>query len=147
MPLGCGTVTKRATVNGGAVRMGENAAAMDEEDRGTRGGSIAVGVRCALASGACGCAVTATVMGGFDGDGWCSDGNYLWKSWSSACTEDIDDLEKYDNPDLQKQIGCTTGIFKLFDRHHIIIARRISRKRLLPDNQSSREYKHTKQAE
>ncbi|KAJ1388559.1 DUF3741-associated sequence motif, partial [Sesbania bispinosa] len=39
-----------------------------------------------------------------------------------------------DNPDLQKQIGCMTGIFQLFDRHHIITARRISQKRLPPGN-------------
>ncbi|XP_057464949.1 protein LONGIFOLIA 1-like [Actinidia eriantha] len=31
-----------------------------------------------------------------------------------------------DNPDLQKQIGCMTGIFQLFDRQHIITGRRIS---------------------
>ncbi|XP_061364962.1 protein LONGIFOLIA 2-like [Gastrolobium bilobum] len=31
-----------------------------------------------------------------------------------------------DNPDLQKQIGCMTGIFQLFDRHHIVTARQIS---------------------
>ncbi|KAK7328425.1 hypothetical protein VNO77_22531 [Canavalia gladiata] len=35
-----------------------------------------------------------------------------------------------DNPDLQKQIGCMTGIFQLFDRHHVLTARRISQKRL-----------------
>ncbi|XP_027329395.1 protein LONGIFOLIA 1-like [Abrus precatorius] len=35
-----------------------------------------------------------------------------------------------DNPDLQKQIGCMTGIFQLFDRHHILTARRINQKRL-----------------
>lgn len=37
-----------------------------------------------------------------------------------------------DNPDLQKQIGCMTGIFQLFDRHHILTARRINQKRLPP---------------
>ncbi|GKV35497.1 hypothetical protein SLEP1_g43755 [Rubroshorea leprosula] len=35
-----------------------------------------------------------------------------------------------DNPDLQKQIGCMTGIFQLFDRHHVVAARRLSHKRL-----------------
>ncbi|KAA8541048.1 hypothetical protein F0562_025011 [Nyssa sinensis] len=30
-----------------------------------------------------------------------------------------------DNPDLQKQIGCMTGIFQLFDRQHILTGRRI----------------------
>ncbi|CAN6477161.1 unnamed protein product [Victoria cruziana] len=30
-----------------------------------------------------------------------------------------------DNPDLQKQIGCMTGIFQLFDRHHFISTRRL----------------------
>ncbi|XP_020208263.1 protein LONGIFOLIA 2 [Cajanus cajan] len=39
-----------------------------------------------------------------------------------------------DNPDLQKQIGCMTGIFQLFDRNHIITARRISQKRLPSGN-------------
>ncbi|KAJ9163511.1 hypothetical protein P3X46_023172 [Hevea brasiliensis] len=36
-----------------------------------------------------------------------------------------------DNPDLQKQIGCMTGIFQLFDRHHVISGRRRNH-RLLP---------------
>ncbi|KAL5987876.1 hypothetical protein ACLOJK_035632 [Asimina triloba] len=31
-----------------------------------------------------------------------------------------------DNPDLQKQIGCMTGIFQLFDRHHVITGKRIN---------------------
>ncbi|XP_058080305.1 protein LONGIFOLIA 1-like [Magnolia sinica] len=31
-----------------------------------------------------------------------------------------------DHPDLQKQIGCMTGIFQLFDRHHIITGKRIN---------------------
>ncbi|KAL2340665.1 hypothetical protein Fmac_008605 [Flemingia macrophylla] len=39
-----------------------------------------------------------------------------------------------DNPDLQKQIGCMTGIFQLFDRNHIITARRISQKKLPSGN-------------
>ncbi|KAK4479415.1 hypothetical protein RD792_014929 [Penstemon davidsonii] len=32
-----------------------------------------------------------------------------------------------ENPDLQKQIGCMTGIFQLFDRQHIITSGRPSR--------------------
>ncbi|KAK7388855.1 hypothetical protein VNO78_23682 [Psophocarpus tetragonolobus] len=39
-----------------------------------------------------------------------------------------------DNPDLHKQIGCVTGVFQLFDRHHIIPAHRITQKRLPPGN-------------
>ncbi|CAJ1944207.1 unnamed protein product [Sphenostylis stenocarpa] len=39
-----------------------------------------------------------------------------------------------DNPDLQKQIGCMTGIFQLFDRHHIISSPCITQKRLPPGN-------------
>lgn len=35
-----------------------------------------------------------------------------------------------DNQDLQKQIGCMTGIFQLFDRNQMLTARRISQKRL-----------------
>ncbi|XP_021893228.1 protein LONGIFOLIA 1 isoform X1 [Carica papaya] len=35
-----------------------------------------------------------------------------------------------DNPDLQKQIGCMTGIFQLFDRHHNLTGRRLSHRRL-----------------
>lgn len=35
-----------------------------------------------------------------------------------------------ENPDLQKQIGCMTGIFQLFDRNHILTPRRITHKRL-----------------
>ncbi|KAF3777587.1 LONGIFOLIA 1 protein [Nymphaea thermarum] len=30
-----------------------------------------------------------------------------------------------DNPDLQKQIGCMTGIFQLFDRGHLVSGRRL----------------------
>lgn len=37
-----------------------------------------------------------------------------------------------DNQDLQKQIGCMTGIFQLFDRPHVLAGRRISHKRLPP---------------
>nr|XP_043638891.1 protein LONGIFOLIA 1 isoform X2 [Erigeron canadensis] len=29
-----------------------------------------------------------------------------------------------DNPDLQKQIGCMTGVFQLFDRHQVVAGRR-----------------------
>ncbi|XP_027368816.1 protein LONGIFOLIA 1-like [Abrus precatorius] len=39
-----------------------------------------------------------------------------------------------DNPNLQKQIGCMTGICQLIDRHHIITAHRVSQKRHPPDN-------------
>ncbi|KAG2679501.1 hypothetical protein I3760_11G052900 [Carya illinoinensis] len=39
-----------------------------------------------------------------------------------------------DNPDLQKQIGCMTGIFQIFDRPNVITGRRISHKRLPPGN-------------
>ncbi|CAL0325759.1 unnamed protein product [Lupinus luteus] len=39
-----------------------------------------------------------------------------------------------ENPDLQKQIGCMTGIFQLFDRHHIVTPHTITHKRLLPSN-------------
>lgn len=35
-----------------------------------------------------------------------------------------------ENPDLQNQIGCMTGIFQLFDRHHAVTGRRINHKRL-----------------
>lgn len=39
-----------------------------------------------------------------------------------------------DNQDLQKQIGCMTGIFQLFDRNQMLTARRISQKRLPSGN-------------
>ncbi|KAK9053819.1 hypothetical protein SSX86_024894 [Deinandra increscens subsp. villosa] len=42
-----------------------------------------------------------------------------------------------ENPDLQKQIGCMTGVFQIFNRHHIVSRRRIfshSAKRGDPDN-------------
>ncbi|CAJ1975399.1 unnamed protein product [Sphenostylis stenocarpa] len=39
-----------------------------------------------------------------------------------------------DNPDLQKQIGCMTGIFQLFDRQHVLTARRIGQRRLPSGN-------------
>lgn len=29
-----------------------------------------------------------------------------------------------ENPDLQKQIGCLSGIFQIFDRHHFLSGRR-----------------------
>ena len=35
-----------------------------------------------------------------------------------------------DNQDLQKQIGCTTGMLQLFDRPNAVIGRCISHKRL-----------------
>ena len=31
-----------------------------------------------------------------------------------------------ENPELQKQIGCMTGIFQMFDRQHILAGRRIN---------------------
>ena len=37
-----------------------------------------------------------------------------------------------DNPDLQKQIGCMTGIFQIFERQHLISGRRPNQRRLLP---------------
>ncbi|PON70556.1 Protein LONGIFOLIA [Parasponia andersonii] len=37
-----------------------------------------------------------------------------------------------ENPDLQKQIGCMTGIFQIFDRHHALTGKRITQKRLPP---------------
>lgn len=37
-----------------------------------------------------------------------------------------------DNPDLQKQIGCMTGIFQLFDRHPTLTARRSSSQKKFP---------------
>ena len=37
-----------------------------------------------------------------------------------------------DNPDLQKQIGCMTGIFQIFDRHHVLTGKRLTQKRLPP---------------
>ncbi|KAL5183162.1 Protein LONGIFOLIA 1 [Glycine soja] len=42
-----------------------------------------------------------------------------------------------DNPDLQKQIGCMTGVLQLFDRHHIIPPRHITQKMLPPGNSHS----------
>ncbi|KAL4298087.1 hypothetical protein GQ457_12G006260 [Hibiscus cannabinus] len=35
-----------------------------------------------------------------------------------------------ENPDLQKQIGCMTGIFHIFDRHQMITAKRLSHRKL-----------------
>ncbi|KAL9337726.1 hypothetical protein Peur_069495 [Populus x canadensis] len=37
-----------------------------------------------------------------------------------------------DNPDLQKQIGCMTGVFQIFDRHQVLTGRRLNQKRLPP---------------
>ncbi|KAJ0106438.1 hypothetical protein Patl1_18918 [Pistacia atlantica] len=37
-----------------------------------------------------------------------------------------------DNPDLQRQIGCMTGIFQIFDRHQVLNSRRLTHKRLPP---------------
>lgn len=39
-----------------------------------------------------------------------------------------------DNPDLQKQIGCMTGIFQIFDRQQVLTGRRLTHKRLPPGN-------------
>lgn len=39
-----------------------------------------------------------------------------------------------DNPDLQKQIGCMTGIFQIFDRHQVLTGRRLNTKMLPPGN-------------
>lgn len=39
-----------------------------------------------------------------------------------------------ENQDLQRQIGCMTGIFQLFDRHHILNGKHINQKRLPPGN-------------
>lgn len=42
-----------------------------------------------------------------------------------------------DNQDLQKQIGCMTGILQLFDRQSMLASRRLignSPKRLTPGN-------------
>ncbi|XP_031491877.1 protein LONGIFOLIA 1-like isoform X2 [Nymphaea colorata] len=47
-----------------------------------------------------------------------------------------------DNPDLQKQIGCMTGIFQLFDRHHFVSTRRLyaqQHKRLPSDHPHFRQ--------
>ncbi|KAL2479240.1 hypothetical protein Fot_48254 [Forsythia ovata] len=55
-----------------------------------------------------------------------------------------------ENPDLQKQIGCMTGIFQLFDRHHILTGQHIP-KSLPPGNShfnngnSERESNHVHQ--
>ncbi|XP_030474205.1 protein LONGIFOLIA 1 isoform X2 [Syzygium oleosum] len=44
-----------------------------------------------------------------------------------------------DNPDLQKQIGCMTGIFQIFDRPQMVAGRRYSNKRLLLGNSQSND--------
>ncbi|XP_068657235.1 protein LONGIFOLIA 2-like [Aristolochia californica] len=41
-----------------------------------------------------------------------------------------------ENPDLQKQIGCMTGIFQIFDRQHILPGKRINSPKRLPSAQS-----------
>ncbi|KAK4778953.1 hypothetical protein SAY86_006481 [Trapa natans] len=41
-----------------------------------------------------------------------------------------------ENPDLQKQIGCMTGILQLLDRRHMIASRRITQNRLPPPGTS-----------
>ncbi|KAK8507054.1 hypothetical protein V6N13_069847 [Hibiscus sabdariffa] len=35
-----------------------------------------------------------------------------------------------ENSDLQKQIGCMTGVFQIFDRHHLITTKRLSHRKL-----------------
>ncbi|KAE8658308.1 hypothetical protein F3Y22_tig00116971pilonHSYRG00117 [Hibiscus syriacus] len=35
-----------------------------------------------------------------------------------------------ENPDLQKQIGCMTGIFQIFDRHQMVTAKRLGHRKL-----------------
>ncbi|KAE8668011.1 hypothetical protein F3Y22_tig00112349pilonHSYRG00016 [Hibiscus syriacus] len=35
-----------------------------------------------------------------------------------------------ENPDLQKQIGCMTGVFQIFDRHQMVTAKRLSNRKL-----------------
>ncbi|KAK9684472.1 hypothetical protein RND81_10G212100 [Saponaria officinalis] len=42
-----------------------------------------------------------------------------------------------DNPDLQKQIGCMTGIIQIFDRQQFISGRRLNQRRPLPPPSSS----------
>lgn len=37
-----------------------------------------------------------------------------------------------DNPDFQRQIGCMTGMFQIFDRPSVLTSRRISHRRLPP---------------
>lgn len=37
-----------------------------------------------------------------------------------------------ENPDLQKQIGCMTGVFQIFDRHHSLTTKRLSHRKQLP---------------
>ncbi|KAF7838541.1 protein LONGIFOLIA 2 isoform X1 [Senna tora] len=49
-----------------------------------------------------------------------------------------------ENPDLQQQIGCMTGIFQLFDRQHILTARRINPKRLPRGNSHFSGGRHEK---
>ncbi|KAK1306344.1 Protein LONGIFOLIA 1 [Acorus calamus] len=44
-----------------------------------------------------------------------------------------------DAGDLQRQIGCMTGIFQLFDRHHLITGRRIDGRRRLPSGEKPQQ--------
>ncbi|XVF49942.1 hypothetical protein PTKIN_Ptkin04bG0056800 [Pterospermum kingtungense] len=39
-----------------------------------------------------------------------------------------------ENPDLQKQIGCMTGVFQIFDRHHMLTTKRLSYRKLPAGN-------------
>lgn len=41
-----------------------------------------------------------------------------------------------ENPDLQKQIGCMTGVFQIFDRHHSLTTKRLSHRKQLPAGNS-----------
>lgn len=45
-----------------------------------------------------------------------------------------------DNPDLQKQIGCMTGIFQIFDRQQFVSGRRPNQRRLLPPPPGSSKF-------
>ncbi|CAN1296783.1 Protein LONGIFOLIA 1 [Linum perenne] len=47
-----------------------------------------------------------------------------------------------DNPDLQKQIGCMTGIFQIFDRQQMVTGRRLTQKKLLPPVYEQERVKH-----
>jgi len=43
-----------------------------------------------------------------------------------------------DNPDLQKQIGCITGIFQAFDRQHLLSGKCPNQRWLLSPPSSSK---------
>ncbi|KAK7330277.1 hypothetical protein VNO77_24467 [Canavalia gladiata] len=66
--------------------------------------------------------------------------NSIFEKLSLIVQEEVDMAAKFlhsledDNQDLQTQIGCMSGIFQLFDRHHIITAGRINQKKLPPGN-------------